>query len=173
VNALLFSHKSAAKVFLACLTLLCAAVVSVLAQQGSMSPYQDEKDGVSAGGKWMQFQSEDKMTGAKKVRFELLAENYFREDPEYKPRIELFCENGKLKLSDFNPGVRLPPPNRPGFWGQPQLEVMVRIDDTHAYHGWNWVRGHFLSMDKGTTRGMIGSQVFKAAARSPNSRPPV
>jgi len=161
VNALLFSSKSAAKFLLACLALLCAAAVSVLAQQGSMSPYQDEKDGVSAGGKWMEFQSEDKMTGAKKVRFELLAENYFREDPDYKPRVELFCENGKLKLSDFNPGVRLPPPNRPGFWGQPQLEVMVRIDDTHAYHGWNWVRGHFLSMDKGTTRGMIGSQVFK------------
>ncbi len=164
MNGLLFSRKSAfpaAKVFLASLALLCAAAVSLRAQQGSMSPYQDEKDGVSAGGKWMEFQSEDKMTGAKKVRFELLAENYFREDPEYKPRVELFCEDGKLKLSDFNPGVRLPPPNRPGFWGQPQLEVMVRIDDTHAYHGWNWVRGHFLSMDKGTTRGMIGSQVFK------------
>jgi len=164
VNALLFSRKlavPAAKLFLTFLALLCAAAVSVLAQQGSMSPYPDEKDGVSAGGKWMEFQSEDKMTGAHKVRFELLAENYFREDPDYKPRVELFCENGKLKLSDFNPGVRLPPPNRPGFWGQPQLEVMVRIDDTHAYHGWNWVRGHFLSMDKGTTRGMIGSQVFK------------
>ena len=164
MNALLFSRKSAVsatKLFLACFALLCAAAVSVLAQQGSMSPYPDEKDGVGAGGKWMEFQSEDKMTGAKKVRFELLAENYFREDPDYKPRVELFCENGKLKLSDFNPGVRLPPPNRPGFWGQPQLEVMVRIDDTHAYHGWNWVRGHFLSMDKGTTRGMIGSQVFK------------
>jgi hypothetical protein len=150
-----------AKLFLACLALLCAAAVSVLAQQGSMSPYQGEKDGISAGGKWMEFQSEDKMTGARKVRFELVADNYFREDPDYKPRVELYCEDGKLKLSDFNPGVRLPPPNRPGFWGQPQLEVMVRIDDTHAYHGWNWVRGHFLSMDKGTTRGMIGSQVFK------------
>ena len=164
MTALLFSRKSAvqaALLFLACLTLLCAGAVSVLAQQGSMSPYQDEKDGVTAGGKWMEFQSEDKMTGAKKVRFELLSDNYFREDPDYKPRVELFCENGKLKLSDFNPGVRLPPPNRPGFWGQPQLEVMVRIDDTHAYHGWNWVRGHFLSMDKGTTRGLIGSQVFK------------
>jgi hypothetical protein len=38
---------------------------------------------------------------------------------------------------------------------------MVRIDDTHGHHGWNWVRGHFLSMDKGTTRGLIGAQVFK------------
>ena len=83
----------------------------------------------------MQFQSEDKMTGAKRVRFELLAENYFREDPEYKPRIELFCEDGKLKLADFNPGVRLPRPNRPGFWGQPQLEVEVRIDDYPQLQG--------------------------------------
>jgi hypothetical protein len=125
-----------------------------------MSPYQGEKDGVSAGGKWMEFQSEDKMTGAHKVRFELVANNYFREDPNYPPRVDLFCENGKLRLADFNPGVRLPPPNRPGFWGQPQLEVMVRIDETHGYHGWNWERGHFLSMDKGTTRGLLGAQVF-------------
>ena len=149
----------AAKAVLACVTLLGAA--SAFAQGGSMSPYQDEKDGVSAGGKWLEFHSEDKMTGAKKVRLELVADNFFREDPNFPPRVDLFCENGKLKLADFNPGVRLPPPNRPGFWGQPQLEVMVRIDDTHAYHGWNWERGHFLSMDKGTTRGLIGAQVFK------------
>ena len=74
--------------------------------------------------------------------------------------MDLFCEDGKLKLADFNPGVRLPPPNRPGFWGQPQLEVEVRVDDVHYFKGWNWVRGHFLSMDKGTVRGMIGAQVF-------------
>jgi hypothetical protein len=164
VNELPSSRKpnrsaGAARAVLACVTLLCAA--SAFAQRGAMSPYQDEKDGVSAGGKWMEYQSEDKMTGARKVRFELVADNYFREDPNYQPRVDLFCDNGKLKLADFNPGVRLPPPNRPGFWGQPQLEVMVRIDDTHAYHGWNWERGHFLSMDKGTTRGLIGSQVFK------------
>jgi len=148
----------AAQSVLACVTLLCA--VSAFAQSGAMSPYQGEKDGVSAGGKWMEFQSEDKMTGAHKVRFELVANNYFREDPNYPPRVDLFCENGKLRLADFNPGVRLPPPNRPGFWGQPQLEVMVRIDETHGYHGWNWERGHFLSMDKGTTRGLLGAQVF-------------
>jgi hypothetical protein len=142
------------------LVLLLLAAIALFAQNGSMSPYQGEQDGVTAGGNWMQFQSEDKMTGAKKARFELLANNYFREDPDYKPRVELYCENGKLKLAEFNPGVRLPPPNRPGFWGQPQLEVMVRIDNTHGYHGWNWVQGHFLSMDKGTTRGMMGAQVF-------------
>ena len=140
------------------------------AQGGAMSPYQNERDGVSAGGKWTEFQSEDKMTGAKRVRFELLAENYFREDPDYKPRIELFCEDGKLKLADFNPGVRLPRPNRPGFWGQPQLEVEVRIDDYHSSKGWNWVRGHFLSMDKGTTRGMMGAQLFRIALPTRNGR---
>jgi hypothetical protein len=138
--------------------------------QRSMSPYQGERDGVSVGGNWMMFQSEDKMSGAKRVRFELQADNSFREDPSYKPRVELFCEAGKLKLADFNPGVRLPPPNRPGFWGQPQLEVEVRIDETHSYHGWNWVRGHFLSMDKGTTRGMIGAQVFKVALPTRSGR---
>ena len=131
------------------------------AQNGAMTPYQGESDGVSAGGKWLEFQSTDKMTGAKDVRFELRSDNYFREDPDYKPRVVLFCSNGKLKLADFNPGVRLPPPNRPGFWGQPQLEVMVRIDETHYFKGWNWMRGHFLSMDKGTARGLIGAQVFK------------
>jgi hypothetical protein len=156
------SHKFTFGIALfACVTLLGS--LAAFAQSGSMSPYQGEQDGVSAGGKWMMFQSEDKMSGAKKVRFELLSDNFFREDPNYKPRVDLYCEDGKLKLADFNPGVRLPPPNRPGFWGQPQLEVEVRVDDTHSYHGWNWVRGHFLSMDKGTTRGMIGSQVFKVA----------
>jgi hypothetical protein len=152
---------------LAALSLLSAAA---LAQGGAMSPYQNERDGVSAGGKWMQFQSEDKMSGAKRVRFELLAENYFREDPQYKPRIELFCEDGKLKLADFNPGVRLPRPNRPGFWGQPQLEVEVRIDDYHSSKGWNWVRGHFLSMDKGTTRGMMGAELLRIALPTRNGR---
>jgi hypothetical protein len=155
---------------LALALVVCAASVSASAQSGSMSPYQDEKDGVSAGGKWMQFQSESKMTGAKKVRFELLSDNFFREDPDYKPRVELFCSDGKLTLADFNPGVRLAPPNRPGFWGQPQLEVMVRLDSTHSYHGWNWVRGHFLSMDKGTTRGMMGSQVFKVEVNTKSGR---
>ena len=153
-----------AAAMLVCVALFCTA--SVFAQNGAMSPYQDEKDGVSAGGKWMEFQSQDKMTGAKKVRFELLSDNYLKADTEYKPRVELFCTDGKLSLADFNPGSRLAPPNRPGFWGQPQMEVMVRIDNTHSYHGWNWVRGHFLSMDKGTTRGMIGAQVFKVEVRT-------
>ena len=130
------------------------------AQRGIPSPYQGESDGTSAGGRWMVFQSEDKMTGAKNARFELLANNYLKEDQQYKPRIELMCSDGKYKYGDFNPGLRLGPPNRPGFWGQPQLEVRVRTDDSHDKHGWNWERDRFLSMDKGTVRGLIGAQIF-------------
>ena len=160
--------------FLSLSTILAAAALLLatasLAQQGAMSPYQGEQDGVSAGGKWMSFQSVDKMTGAKRVRFELLANNYFREDRDYPPRVELYCEAGKLKMAEFNPGVRLPRPNRPGFWGQPQLGVEVRIDDFHTHHGWNWVRGHFLSMDKGTTRGLMSADLFNIALPTRSGR---
>jgi hypothetical protein len=152
------------------LTILIGAAAQAGAQTGAMSPYQGESDGVSAGGKWMEFSSVDKMTGENKVRFELQSNNYFKEDPDYKPRVNLYCNNGKLKLADFNPGVKLPPPNRPGFWGQPQLEVEVRVDDTHYFKGWNWMRGHFLSMDKGTARGMIGGQIFNVALPTRSGR---
>lgn len=152
------------------LSFLMGAAALACAQSGAMSPYQGEADGVSAGGKWLEFASTDKMTGAKKVRFELQSNNYFREDPDYKPRVNLYCSNGKLKLADFNPGVKLPPPNRPGFWGQPQLEVEVRVDDTHYFKGWNWMRGHFLSMDKGTVREMFGAQVFNIAMPNRSGR---
>jgi hypothetical protein len=141
-------------------------VVSAFAQGRAMSPYQDEQDGVSAGGQWMAFRSEDKMTAAKKVRFELLSNNYLREDPDSKPRVELVCSNGKFERADFNPGERLGRPDYPGFWGQPKMEVMVRIDGSHEHKGWNWVRGHFLAMDKGTVRGMIGAQVFNVEVRT-------
>jgi hypothetical protein len=168
VNGLLSTRKPnrtalAAKAVLACVTLLCAA--SAFAQGGAMSPYQDERDGVSAGGKWMKFQSEDKMTGAKKTRFELLSNNYFREDPDYKPRIELICTNGKYDYADFNPGAKLGRPDYPGFWGQPKMEVRVRTDDVPNRKGWNW-RGHFLSMDKGTIRGAIGAQLFNVEVKT-------
>ena len=152
--------------------ILAASIVlwatSSFAQSGSMSPYQGEQDGVSAGGKWMMFQSEDKMTGAKRVRFELTSENYFKEDPDYRPRVELVCENGKYKVATFNPAVRVPP-NRPGFWGQPQLGAEVRVDDVHYSKGWNW-RGRFLEMDKGTARGMIGAHIFNIAIPTRSGR---
>jgi hypothetical protein len=152
------------------LSLLLGAAALAGAQNGAMSPYQGESDGVSAGGGWMEFASTDKMTGANKVRFELQSNNYFKEDSDYKPRVNLYCSNGKLKLADFNPGVKLLPPNRPGFWGQPQLEVQVRVDDTNYFKGWNWMRGHFLSMDKGTARGLIGAQIFNVALPTRSGR---
>jgi hypothetical protein len=140
-------------------------------QNGPVSPNQSERDGFSAGGNWWEFASDDKMTGAKKVRFELQSNNTFREDPEFRPRVTLYCERGKLKLADFNPGVRLPPPNRPGFWGQPQLEVQVRVDDVNYYKGWNWAGGrNFLSMDKGTARGMLRAQIFNVALPTRSGR---
>lgn len=154
--------------FVAGLTLLCGAAISALAQGGAMSPNQGESDGVTAGGNWMEFHAEDKMTGAKRTRFELQANNFFKEDQDFKPRVELICENGHYKISNFNPGVRIRP-NRPGFWGQPQMEVEVRVDDVHNFHGWNW-RGRILEMDKGTARGMIGAQVFNIALRTPSGR---
>jgi hypothetical protein len=150
----------------AALVLMAAAAVAAGAQQGAMSPYQGEKDGVSAGGKWMEFQSEDKMTGAKKARFELLANNYLREDPDYKPRVEITCSDGKYQRAVFNPGARLGRPDYPGFWGQPKMEVMVRIDGSHDHKGWNWEADRVLSMDKGTVRGAIGAQVFNVEVKT-------
>jgi hypothetical protein len=94
-----FFHKRnglhQAKVLFSVLVLVCAAASSVCAQGGTFSPNQGESDGVSAGGKWVEFHSEDKMTGAKRVRFEILSDNYLSEDPDYKPRIEFTCSNGK------------------------------------------------------------------------------
>jgi hypothetical protein len=162
----LYGKNRALLAGLATLGLMAAAAVSICAQQGAMSPYQDESDGVSGGGKWMIFRHEDKMTGAKKVRFELMANNYFREDPNSKPRVELVCTNGKYEYSDFNPGTRLGHPDYPGFWGQPKMEIMVRIDGYHDHKGWNWVRDHFLAMDKGTIRGLLGAQVFNIEVRT-------
>ena len=136
-------------VFAACL-LLCAGALSLSAQGDN-----------NAGGNWRAFYSEDAMTAAKKVTFELISEDSMRSNRDVpESRIELFCENGKYKASTFTPGVRLAPPNRPGFWGQPQMEVMVRVDSSHSNHGWNW-NGKSLSMDKGTTREMLGAEVFK------------
>jgi len=148
-------QKSPVKALVACFILLCAAAV-LFAQE----------NGISAGGKWMEFDSQDQMTLVKKTRFELEADNSLP-GSEASPKIILFCTNGKLNLTDFRPNARIAPPNRPGFWGQPQMEVLVRVDNSHSNHGWNWVNGHFLSMDKGTTREMLGAQVFKVEVQTP------
>jgi hypothetical protein len=140
-------------IFAGLLSLFC---VAVLAQEA----------GQNAGGNWMMYESQDKMTAARKVRFELEADNYLR-GADRKPRVVLFCTNGKLELGDFRPNIRIAPPNRPGFWGQPQMEVTVRVNDSHSNHGWNWVNGEFLAMDKGTTRELIGARIFKVELPTP------
>ena len=144
------------KTLLACTILLCSAAVSSWAQDG----------GIPVGGKWWEFDTEDKMTLAKKVKFVISADNFLRDSTYQKPKIEVVCINGKLENSFFNPNVKLGPPNRPGFWGQPQAVVLVRVDDSHDSHGWNWVPGHALSMDKGTTRKLFRANVFKVEFRS-------
>jgi hypothetical protein len=137
------------------LILFCAAI-SAHAQAGS----------TSAGGKWKEFDSQDEMTLVKKARFELEADNSLP-GSESNPKVILFCTAGKLELSDFRPNARIAPPDHPSFWGRPQMEVLVRVDEAHSNHGWNWVNGHFLSMDKGTTREMLGAQVFKVEIQTP------
>jgi hypothetical protein len=132
--------------------LFLSALVISLAAQG---------DGNYAGGNWRAFESEDTMTAARKVRFELLSDKSMRSNrDEPDTKIELFCENGKFKSSSFSPGVRLGPPNRPGFWGQPQMEVMVRADSRHGNRGWNW-NGNSLAMDKESTRALVAAEIFK------------
>src|SRR5260370_35924687 len=99
------------------------------------------------------------MTAAKRVRFELLSDNSLRSNrDDADTKIELFCENGKFKASNFSPGVRLGPPNRPGFWGQPQMEVRVRVDNTHRDHGSN-CNGNHLATAKGPTRELACAQM--------------
>lgn len=133
-----------------------------------MQDRQDSREnGVSAGGKWTVYRSEDPMTAAKQVRFELPADDPNLQDGTDQARIILYCSDGKLKLADFRPNVRLGRPDWPGFWGQPQMRVRVRADDKHDDHNWNWVNGHFLSMDKGTARELLGAQLFRIEFRTP------
>ena len=127
---------------------------------------QPPANAVSAGGNWTMSSSEDRMTAAKRVRFDLPADNARESDEQ--ARIVLFCTDGKLKLADFRPNLPLSRPNWPGFWGQPQMRVRVRVDDAHDDHSWNWVNGNFLSMDKGTARELIGAHLFRVEFRTPD-----
>jgi len=124
-----------------------------------------DAQGMDAGGKWTEYRSEDRMTAAKRFRFELPAERVERSDDRAK--IVLFCTDGKLTLADFRPNLKLSGPNWPGFWGQPQMHVLVRVDDSHSTHNWNWVDGHFLAMDKGAVRELIGAQLFRVEFQTP------
>jgi hypothetical protein len=136
-------------------------------QRRSRGPDQDRyNNGVSAGGNWIESRAEDPMTGAKKVRFQLDATDTSQGDD--RAQIILYCTDGKLKLADFRPNIRMGRPDWPGFWGQPQMRVRVRADDSHDDHSWNWVNGHFLAMDKGTTRKLIGANLFRIEFRTPD-----
>jgi hypothetical protein len=142
--------------------LSCTATLSAYAQDAPAPA------SVNAGGKWIEISSQDKMTLANRTRFELEADNFLRDSSYHKPKIQIFCENGKYKFANFVPNVKLGYPNQPGFWGQPQLRVLVRVDSSHSSHGWNWLRGRVLSMDKGTVRELIGANVFKVEFRTPD-----
>ena len=121
---------------------------------------------VPAGGKWLEFDSKDPMTDVKRARFELDGDNPLR-DSERTPKIKIGCENGNYLRSDFVPGVRVRP-DRPGFWGQPQLEVRVRADGNVDKHGWNW-DGTFLTMDKDSVRRLAEATVFKIQLPGPGT----
>jgi hypothetical protein len=167
--------NSAARMIAVGVLVLCAGVLN--AQNGPPDrrdrqdrpngpDMQDSRDnGVSAGGNWTEFRNEDPMTAAKRVRFELPAND--TEDGVDQARVILYCTDGKMNLADFRPNIRLGRPDWPGFWGQPQMRVLVRVDDHHSDHNWNWVNGHFLSMDKGTTRELIGAHLFRVEFRTP------
>jgi hypothetical protein len=148
-------------VILGCI--LISTNVLLLAQ----TEYDEMPDvqGMDAGGKWTEYRSEDRMTAAKRFRFELPAERVDGSDDRAK--IVLFCSDGKLSLADFRPNIKLSGPNWPGFWGRPQMHVLVRIDDSHSTHNWNWVNGHFLAMDKGTARELIGANLFRVEFQTP------
>jgi len=63
------------------------------------------------------FNREDKMTGAHNVRFELVANNYFREDPNYPPRVDLFLREWQSSGWPISiPGSDFLHPIDPGFW---------------------------------------------------------
>ena len=145
--------------FLIFCLMFCGAVLSLHAQRDRRD-YAQQRDDVNAGGNWREYDSEDAMTAARRVRFEIVSDTYSRDRNSSPSRIEIFCENGKYKGSDFTPGGSLGPPTHPGFWGQPKMEVMVRVDNKHGNHGWNW-HGRALSMDKNTTRELIGAQLFR------------
>ena len=145
----LFLPCAVRALFAGCL-LFCASSSLLAAQEKS----------TSAGGAWQVFESEDPMTLAKHVNFELISNSSQSGNREAPSRIDIYCDNGKYKSGEFTPGEMLARPNRPGFWGQPQMEVMVRVDNSHSKHGWNW-NGRFLAMDKGTVEELLGAQVFK------------
>jgi hypothetical protein len=134
--------------------------------QAQDEPREPKVTPISAGGKWLEFDSKDPMTDVKRARFQLEGDNPLR-DSERNPKINIFCESGNYSFGHFNPGVRVRP-DHPSFWGRPQVEVRVRADSNLDHHGWNW-NGHFLDMDKDSVRRLAGAMVFKVELPGPDS----
>jgi hypothetical protein len=146
---------------------LCAIAMPLCAQQGAVPEAGNQVSGIPAGGKWKEYQSEDKMTAAQKNRFELEADTLLP-DSNAKAKVLLFCVGGKLALGDFRPNLKIGPPNRLSFWqGKPQMRVRVRVDNSSSRHNWNWVNGNFLAMDEDTVRRLIGAKIFKVEFETP------
>ena len=87
---------------------LLLSSVSLFAQYRRDAPppddqgnYEGNANSVNAGGNWTEYSGEDRMTAAKRVRFELPADNAPNSDDQAK--VILYCTNGKLKLADFRP----------------------------------------------------------------------
>jgi hypothetical protein len=158
-----FGKAAGCRRFLAFFLTLCGVVLAFAQQPETTTPLGPE---VSAGGKWTKSEAEEKMTGAKRVRFGLQGDNYLAGSDQH-PEVIIYCTGGKLSLGDFRPNIRIGRPNWAGFWGQPQMRVRVRVDNKHDEHNWNWVRGRFLAMDKGTTRELLDSSIFKIEFNSP------
>src|SRR5579872_2092199 len=99
---------------------LCIALsIKALAQNRHADRDYDDRSnsGMSAGGNWTVDHSEDRMTAEKRTRFQLQAND--TRDGDDRAQVILYCTDGKLKLADFNPNLRLSRPNSAGFWGQP------------------------------------------------------
>ncbi len=147
------------------IVVLLFSILLVAQRRGDEGDYDQGGNGVSVGGNWTAYRSEDRMTAENRVRFMLPADN--ARDSDERAQVILYCTDGKLKLADFRPNLKLSRPNWPGFWGQPQMHVRVRIDDHHDDHNWNWVNGHFLAMDKGTARQIIGAHLVRIEFNTP------
>jgi hypothetical protein len=117
--------------------------------------------GVPAGGNWLEYQAEDKMSPHPRIRFELDGDNFLRGSNQ-RPKVIIYCTAGKFKLGDFRPNLRIGPPNRVSTWAwRPQLQVRVRVDNRTDNRNWNWVNGRFLAMDKDTTRLLLAAKIFR------------
>ena len=148
---------------------LCVALsIKALAQNRPDDRDYDDRThpGASAGGNWTVDHSEDRMTAEKRSRFQLQAND--TRDGDDRAQVILYCSDGKLKLADFNPNLKLSRPNWAGFWGQPQMRVRVRADNAHDDRIWNWVNGHFLAMDKTSARRLIGANLFRIEFNTPD-----